>query len=76
MSSTFGQLNARAKHFGWVESDQLQATLDDFHNLMREIMSRLYWVEDIDVKEALRRGKELAAEEPGCIKQTASALGA
>ena len=63
LSSTFGQLNARAKHFDWVESEQLQATLDNFHNLMREIMSRLYWVENIDVKEALRHGKELAAED-------------
>ena len=63
VGNNLNQLTARAHYLGWVESDQLQAAREDLTNLIRQITHRMILPEKMDVKEVLKRGKQVAEQD-------------
>jgi len=63
MGSSFKRLADLARVQGWVESDQLQAAMEDYYNLIRQIGDRMISPEKVDVKETLERGRQLAEQD-------------
>jgi len=63
MGSSFGRLADLARMQGWVESDQLQAAREDYYSLIRQIGNRMILPEKVDVKETLKRGRQLAEQD-------------
>ena len=63
MGSSFDRLADLARVQGWVESDQLQAAMEDYYNLIRQIGDRMILPEEVDVKETLERGRQVAEQD-------------
>jgi len=63
LGNNLNQLAAMAHTLGWIQDDQLQAALEDYYNLIREIMDKIYSPEKVDIKEVLKRGKRLADQD-------------
>ena len=63
LGNNLNQLAAAAHTLGWAQDDQLQAALEDYYNLIREIMDKIYSPEKVDIKEVLKRGKRLADQD-------------